>query len=718
MFEKSFQQSVRSNLRIIDTRCPAQFRISSSVSLPSLYAWFNIKASWDPYGKEATSQIKIGVVNKDKGAELKGEFKNIGNQIIDQLKENDVMGWQFVSEKEAVKAVEEGSYYAMITIPEEFSENILSLITNDIKKGKIIYTVNEKINAIAPNITVKGATAVQENVNKTVIETVSDIVLSTAKDLGIEVEGQLPKLDNLYDKLVEIQSKFKDLYETTDLAYDGVNKVADLVTNLQNDIPLITDTLNSTKGLATNLIDFISKSQTEINNIAPTIKTDIGLVRDLADEVSSYVDVVINAINTGSENANVLLGNLNTKVSGLRDYLTSIRVLVEKINGHSQNGALSDVLNNLITAENTLNQLYNEIESIKNSLANGNLIDTSKLENAKTVLNDVSNIAGNLYEKFDTEILGNINTILNTANDSAKSALEILQRAQDKLPKVEEILTTVSALCNKGNEGIKYAKDNLPRAEEIVNEVTSKVAKIKDSSDLKDLLKLIANNVEERSNYLTSPVELEENSLYPMRNYGTAMTPFYSVLSLWVGMTLLVSMFSVEAHGEYNHMEVYFGKLLLFLTIGMTQALIVALGDLYLLKIYCVNPALFVTGILFTSITFVAIVYSLVSVFGNVGKVTAIILLVLQVAGSGGTFPIQLTPKFFQIINPFLPFTYAISFARESIGGVVQSVLVKDIVIMLIYIVVAILISIFLKKPINNLLSGFTKKFHESGLGE
>lgn len=686
--------------------------------LPSLYAWFNIKASWDPYGKEATSQIKIGVVNKDKGAELKGEFKNIGNQIIDQLKENDVMGWQFVSEKEAVKAVEEGSYYAMITIPEEFSENILSLITDDIKKGKIIYTVNEKVNAIAPKITVKGATAVQENVNKTVIETVSDIVLSTAKDLGIEVEGQLPKLDNLYDKLVEIQSKFKDLYETTDLAYDGVNKVADLVTNLQNDIPLITDTLNSTKGLATNLIDFISKSQTEINNIAPTIKTDIGLVRDLADEVSSYVDVVINAINTGSENANVLLGNLNTKVSGLRDYLTSIRVLVEKINGHSQNGVLSDVLNNLITAENTLNQLYNEIESIKNSLANGNLIDTSKLENVKTVLNDVSNIAGNLYEKFDTEILGNINTILNTANDSAKSALEILQRAQDKLPKVEEILTTVSALCNKGNEGIKYAKDNLPRAEEIVNEVTSKVAKIKDSSDLKDLLKLIANNVEERSNYLTSPVELEENSLYPMRNYGTAMTPFYSVLALWVGMTLLVSMFSVEAHGEYNHMEVYFGKLLLFLTIGMTQALIVSLGDLYLLKIYCVNPALFVTGILFTSVAFVAIVYSLVSVFGNVGKVTAIILLVLQVAGSGGTFPIQLTPKFFQIINPFLPFTYAISFARESIGGVVQSVLVKDIVIMLIYIVVSILISIFLKKPINNLLSGFTKKFHESGLGE
>lgn len=218
----------------------------------------------------------------------------------------------------------------MLTIPEEFSQDILSLITNNITKGKIIYTVNEKINAIAPKITSKGATAVQENVNETVINTVSDIVLSTAKDFGIEIEEQLPKLSSMYDKLLEIQSKFKDLYETTDIAYDGVTEIKSLATSLKEDIPLITDTLSNTRGLATNIIDFISKSQTEINNIAPTIKTDIGLVRDLADEVSSYVDVVINAINTGSENANVLLGNLNTKVSGLRDYLTSIRVLVEK----------------------------------------------------------------------------------------------------------------------------------------------------------------------------------------------------------------------------------------------------------------------------------------------------------------------------------------------------------------------------------------------------
>ena len=157
---------------------------------------------------------------------------------------------------------------------------------------------------------------------------------------------------------------------------------------------------------------------------------------------------------------------------------------------------------------------------------------------------------------------------------------------------------------------------------------------------------------------------------------------------------------------------------MLFLTLSLIQGLVIALGDLYLLKIYCVHPGLFVGGILFTSLTFTFIVYSLVSVFGNVGKVVSIILLVLQVAGSGGTFPIQLTPKFFQVIYPFLPFTYAISFARESIGGVVESVLIKDVIIMCVYIVMAILISLFFKKPINKLLSGFSKRFEESGLGE
>ena len=177
-------------------------------------------------------------------------------------------------------------------------------------------------------------------------------------------------------------------------------------------------------------------------------------------------------------------------------------------------------------------------------------------------------------------------------------------------------------------------------------------------------------------------------------------------------------MLTVEAEGEYSAASQYFGKMLLFMTIAIIQAIIVSLGDLYVLKIYCVNPALFVLSSVFTSIIFTFILYSLVSVLGNVGKVLGIVLLVIQIGGSGGTFPIQLTPKFFQIIHPFLPFTYAISFAREAIGGVVQNVLMQDVIVLLVYGAIFILISIFLKKPINKLLHGFKESVENSGIGE
>ena len=244
------------------------------------------------------------------------------------------------------------------------------------------------------------------------------------------------------------------------------------------------------------------------------------------------------------------------------------------------------------------------------------------------------------------------------------------------------------------------------------------MAEANESSEIKELIDLLLNDVQTRADFLKSPVEITENDLFPMGNYGSAMTPFYTVLCLWVGQTLLVSMLSVEVHGAYRISEEYFGKLLLFVTIGIIQAVIAALGDLYILKVYCTNPLAFVLGMIYTGIVFTILVYTLVSVFGNVGKVIAIILLVLQVAGSGGTFPIQLTPKFFQIINPYLPFTYAISMARESIGGIVKKVMYRDCGILAIYILASLIIALVFKKPFNKFMKKFTKKFAESGIGE
>ena len=708
----------KEDLKRIFTNYAALIVILALCILPSLYAWFNIKASWDPYGQEATSQIKIGVINNDKGTEFNGKVINIGDQVVDQLKENDLMGWQFVDEAEGEKALEEGTFYATITIPDNFSEDITSLVTSDVKKGQIIYRVNEKINAIAPKLTSKGATGVQENINQTIVETVSGILFEAGKGLGLEIqETVLPQLSHVYNQLEELISKFGDMNSLVQTAHNGGIQLKDLIASIQTDLPLIETTITSAQTTITSLESFMDTSKSALSDFMPTLKNDLLLIQTIADELNTYVSQIEEAILSGSDKAPELIENLITKVESTQSLVQSFVKVLESFNKFPA-GRFDELISQLQGVNGELDKAKDFLQQLHDTTVNGGEPNLTVLNNIKTLLSSVSSTASAIYNRFDSAIVPSLNNVIDQAYSTATNVLQVLKEAEAKLPDVASLLNTAYEGADKGIDAIEYINSKLPEAENKVREVTAKLGDINESQSLQEVLTLLQEAVTERQNFMSSPVDLVEETIFPMHNYGTAMTPFYSVLAQWVGMTLLISMLSVHAKGEYRPSEEYFGKFLLFATIALVQGLIIALGDLYLLNIYCVNPGLFIVGILFTSITFTFIVYSLVSVFGNVGKVVSIILLVLQVAGSGGTFPIQLTPKFFQIINPFLPFTYAISFARESIGGVVENVLAKDIIIMCIYSVGAVLISLFLKKPINKLLHGFAEKFEESGLGE
>ncbi|MBW6410536.1 YhgE/Pip domain-containing protein [Clostridium weizhouense] len=686
--------------------------------LPSLYAWFNIMASWDPYAPQATSQIKIGVVNKDIGASLNGDDINLGNKIIEELKNNDLMGWQFVSEDEASDALQKGKYYASITIPEEFSSQMTSIITSEIKKGDIIYTVNEKINAIAPKLTNKGATGVQENISKSLIETVSKTLLTVSKELGLELEEQLPTISRIYNMLNEIRGKFSEINNTVNLAYNGAIKIRDLSNKVKNDIPLIQNTLINAKDLTSEVGDFITSSKEELSRLSPTIKEDIRIINEISKEVLQDTDTIIGAINSGSKNALDMVNNLINRVDILDKTTKSLIKLLEALNNLSSNKPLDAIITRLEEVGTKIGKLQEELKNVKDSLETGEIPDLTLLDNIKTLVNDISLISGEIYAKFDSEIAPKISKIFDDAFEVSQNILNVLNEAENKLPDIESILNTVYEGADKGINEIAFVKENLPEAENMISELTNKIGKVNDDESLKQLINLLKNNVQERTNFLSNPVNLIEKQLYPMGNYGTAMTPFYTILSFWVGLLLLSSILTVDVHGNYKSVEIYFGKLLLFITLALIQSMIVSLGDLYILKIYCLNPILFIIGSLFSSIVFAFIVYSACSVFGNVGKVIGIVLLVLQIGGSGGTFPIELTPKFFQRLNPLLPFTYAISFLRECIGGIVKEVLIKDIIALSVYIMISIIIGIVLKKPFSRIVNKFSNKFKESGIGE
>lgn len=680
--------------------------------LPSLYAWFNIKASWDPYG--STSNISVAIVNNDKGATIRGKHIHIGNDIVKNLKENSNLGWKFVTKDNALKGIKNGSYYASIEIPENFSEDLTSLISSNVKKGELIYTVNEKINAIAPKITAKGASTLQLKINQTVVETVSQVLFETSNELGVELEGQIPKLNDVENSLVKIQNKFGNLYEVVNLASDGVGKSKNLVKDIQKDLPTIKNTINEAQNLSSDVKKFLKNSQDSINKVSPIIKNDISLMNDISNSIVDTTNALNNAIKNGSEDSVLLINNLSNKLNHLSTVNNSISEFLTKLDKLNKNHPLSDTINRLNDLNSRLNSGVNSLNSIKKQIQNGQV----PTDNILKIGSDIQSTTSSLYNNFDSKISEPINNIFEKGYSVSDDVIKTLKDAEDKLPKAEDILNNTIKLSNKGIEGIDYAKEKLPKVENIINELTNAIKKVNDEENLNDLVKLLKNDIVSEKNFLKEPVSIKENKLYPVSNYGSAMTPFYTILSLWVGLLLLSSLLSAEVHGNYKSYEVYFGRGLTFTIIAIIQALIVSLGDILVLGVNPENPSLLVIGSIFASIVFTVIVYSLVSVFGNMGKAMGIILLVIQVAGSGGTFPIEVTPQFFQMVNPYLPFTYAISMLRESIGGIYNPVLYKDLAVLTLYIVISLILSIPLKKPINKIYNKFNEKFSESSLSE
>lgn len=682
--------------------------------LPSLYAWFNIKASWDPYGN--TGNISVAVINEDSGAEIMNKKVNMGDELVKELKTNKDLGWKFVDRKKALEGVNSGKYYAYIEIPSNFSENLTSLVSKDIKKGTIIYTVNEKINAIAPKITSKGATTIQNEVNQTVVKTVSEVVLKAFKEAGIEIEKQLPKLSTLENNLVEVQGKFKDIDKVVDTAVDATDKVSDIIKDIQNDMPLIKDTITNSKNLSSDIKSFLNDSKTGLSQLSTILKNDLGLISEISSNAKNAVSDLIDAINKGSESAPQLIDNLSTKLSDLASSTNTLTKFLEKLNKLVPGNQLKSVIDSLNSISAKLDTAVSSLQTIKNQVANGEKPPLTNLNNLLKVIGDVNTITSYILNNFDSKIQGPISNIIEDSFKVADNIIAVLDSAEKKLPAVEDILNTTLSFSGSAEKGASFIKEKLPYAKSVVDTLVDSMKKINNSSEINELISLLKSDVLKRSDFLKQPVDLVENRLYPIKNYGSAMAPFYTVLSLWVGILLLMSLLSTNVHGDYKPNEVYFGRGLTFLTLTIIQALIVSLGDIYFLKVQAVNIPLFILISVFTSIVFTAIVYSLVSIFGNVGKAIGVVLLVIQVAGSGGTFPIQVTPQFFQNVYPLLPFTYAISAMREAVGGIYMPNLTKDISTLAIFIVVFVIFTVFFKKPINKVTEKIQDRFNESDL--
>ncbi|MCY6957709.1 YhgE/Pip domain-containing protein [Clostridium brassicae] len=692
--------------------------ITGLMILPSLYAWFNIEASWDPYSN--TNGIAVAVVNKDNGANFKDIRVDAGKDIVKQLESNDKIGWKFVDEKEAKAGVETGKYYASVLIPEDFSEKLLTIVKDKQEKPSLIYSVNEKVNAIAPKITSKGVTTVQSEVSKTFVKMVNGKVLEIVNKLGIELDESKPKLKELISMILYVDDRMPEINKGIDALEKGTVTLEEFLGNVKKDIPLLQDTILKAKGIVNTSVVFLNKAKDGLQKTAPYIKEDLILARDLTSSAESLTREGIDVISQSAPKAKEFFVRAREKYVNAVDNINSIMDLLNYLDRDNSNGTLNRIKENLASIKNNLNGKIDTLNNVIASIDKGQQPSMDLLNKLGDRSQSASSSLEGIIGRYDSEIVPAINDTINQLTSVADSTITILNNANSSLPQLTGLLDKGADGTKKANELIKVLKEKLPPIQKSIHEVAGKLRKLDADSQLNEIISLMKNDAISESNFISNPIDIKENKIFPIPNYGSGMSPFFTTLSLWVGALLLVSLLSThvgEMEGvKLSTSDIYFGRYLTFVTIAICQALIVSIGDIFLLKTYVAHKLAFVLMSVFISIVFSMIVYSLVSIFGNVGKAIGVVLLVLQISASGGTFPIQVTPTFFQMLNPFLPFTYAIGGMRETVGGIIKNVLVKDVATLNVYFIIPLILSVQLKGKLQNMNEKLVSKLKECGL--
>lgn len=703
------------DIRRIVRNWAAAVIIGGLALLPSLYAWFNIEASWDPYGQ--TSGVSIAVANLDKGTTLRDQPINLGKEIVESLHHNEKLGWRFTEDSEnAIQGVRRGTDYAAIVIPENFSARIGTVLTNEPVKAQILYYTNEKINAISPKVTAQGASAVVEEVSKNFIKTANGTIFEIFNTLGIEIENQLPAINKVRSLLFRLEKSFPELNEAVSTAQQDIKLANRLVQQADAALPRLEGIATDGKEMAGALAEFANQAAGASKSLEPALRQDLEVLGAATGALSQVLDALgqkdidpkelASRLNAGQERAETAaqaaarLGQLFKRLGSISPAAASAAAKLE------------DIAARWTSAQAVL-------QTIAQAVERGEEAPADSIDKLKKLTDDITRLTDALLSRYDSEIGPAISKAFTKGAGTAKRVQQELTQALASVPDIQRLLQDARKGLKVGGEEVQLAQNRLPEAELRITQLANRLREMEAEGDIQEIIDLLQNNFELESQFFAEPVTLEENRLYPIPNYGSAMSPFFTTLSLWVGALLLVSLLSVEVHDEersFRSIEVYFGRYLTFLTIALFQALFVTLGDIYLLGTYVVNPGWFILFALLISCVFMLIVYTLVSVFGNVGKAMAIVLLVLQLAGAGGTFPIQMTPPFFQALHPYLPFTYAISMMREAVGGILWNIVIRDMLLMLVFAAIALVIGIALKKPINRASSGLIRKAKASKL--
>ena len=695
--------------------------------VPCLYAWFNIAASWDPYSN--TGNLKVAVASVDEGYEgsLIPIEINIGDKVLSALRENTQMEWVFTTEEKATSGVKSGKYYAAIVIPKDFSNKMMSVFSEKVEKPEITYYSNAKENAIAPKVTDKGAGAVQRQVNEVFIETVSDTTLTVLQAVSnmTQASGAETIVDNLNTNLNQIAG---DLTASAGLL-ESFSDMTGSAQKLLNSTTEFLQTVQQQTKESRQTFQETSKTFSGLDDSMDAAADSVGTALKSAENVYDQMDQVISgAFSDESADAQQIASTLDTlagQVGNVVTAYTSVRDSVAAVaDKYPETSPLVDAI--VVRMDTSIQQQKNLQSKLQNS-AKGLRDATTDLGTARSELKDLAaknreNMSG-MSASYKSSVQKSLNQLSASLTSSKQEISSLLSQLDQSANGIYKLTDTADSDLSEIQKVLGDSGELLAEASDRIADTTAKLDEMETSGDFSELEALISGDKSAISTFLAAPVSLDTHKIYELANYGSSMAPFYSVLSIWIGGIVLVAMLKVNVSENCTKglknvelHQIYFGRFITFMIVGLFQSTLIALGDLLYLGIQCEHPFLFLLGCWFSSLVFVNIIYTLTVSLGDIGKAVSVILLVVQVAGTGGTFPIEVAPSFFRAVYPLLPFTHSMAALRETVGGMYGMNYWIDLGKLAIFLGISLIVGLVLRKPIIKANDAFTEKLEETKL--
>ena len=687
--------------------------------IPSLYAWFNIFANWDPYAN--TGGIPVAVVSLDKDYTRKdGSVVNMGESVLESLHSNTSVKWIFLdTEEEAQEGVEAGKYYAAIVITDKFTYSMYNVFSDDFENPSLIYYQNQKSNAIATKITDTVAGTLQNTINETFIKVAATTIFEEGNSVSDQMQGD-SYVEEFCADLEELNDNLKEYSTMIDTFRAGNDRLEAAITHVNYEIPVMQKKLDTTTASLNQSSQNLSSTRDTLSNFNTNVDTSMSTIQTSLEDMKKILDQSKLADDTAqmTKDLNKVARDTNTlngQVNNLLAVLIEQRVQGSVSGGDASTGSGSGNTAATDAAIEALKAMQKELDMMNTVI--GSVLESTDEQAAEKAKVNVNNAMNNLKNVIDSceNSVSNMQGIYK--NNLVPQMQKVLTNMSDSLNQVTNLVNTLSSTVQNIGvvmEGVGDAVDgtseSLGQIQGVVDGISQKLTDLTEQlegaseEEMMDILvRFLGGDPDSLGAYFASPVTMETIAMYPVATYGSAMTPFYSTLAIWVGSTILVALVKVKASPKnlknVQSYQLYFGRYLLFLLLAQIQAAIIVAGDLWLLKVNIVEPGLFFLAASFTATAFSLLIYSLTLAFGDVGKAVCVIVMVLQIAGSSGTFPIELLPDIYQKIYIFFPFPYAITAMREALAGMYGTAYMAALAKLILFMLEGLLIGLVIRIP-------------------